>query len=145
MVVTTLTTVDGIRLAAYIHCVAEPPAASCSPMGSLRRRRTADVEALAGALVAAGYDVVTYDARGHGESEGKCTLGDLERHDVAAAVQATNPASGPVVLVGLSMGAIVVLRHAAEQAESGVRPAVGVVTVRARPRAGSSPATHAGC
>ena len=29
---------------------------------------------------------VTYDGRGHGESGGLCTLGDAERHDVAAAV-----------------------------------------------------------
>ena len=120
---TTLTTVDGIRLAAHTHCVAAPRGSVVVAHGFTASATHADVEALAGALGAAGYDVVTYDARGHGDSEGQCTLGDLERHDVAAAVQATNPASGPVVLVGVSMGAIAVLRHAAEQSESGVRPA----------------------
>jgi fermentation-respiration switch protein FrsA (DUF1100 family) len=39
-----------------------------------------------------------------------------------------------VVLVGMSMGAIAVLRHAAEQSGSGVRPAAGVVTVSAPAR-----------
>ena len=141
---TILTTVDGIRLAAHTHCVAAPRGSVVVAHGFSASATHADVEALAGALGAAGYDVVTYDARGHGDSEGQCTLGDLERHDVAAAVQATNPASGPVVLVGMSMGAIAVLRHAAEQSGSGVRPAAGVVTVSA-PRAGSSPGTHAGC
>jgi alpha-beta hydrolase superfamily lysophospholipase len=131
---TTLTTVDGIRLAGYLHCVAAPRGSVVVAHGFTASATHADVEALAGALGTAGYDVVTYDARGHGDSEGQCTLGDLERHDVAAAVQATNPASGPVVLVGLSMGAIAVLRHAAEQSTAGVRPAVGVVTVSAPAR-----------
>jgi len=131
---TTLTTVDGIRLAGYLHCVAAPRGSVVVAHGFTASATHADVEALAGALGTAGYDVVTYDARGHGNSEGQCTLGDLERHDVAAAVQATNPASGPVVLVGLSMGAIAVLRHAAEQSTAGVRPAVGVVTVSAPAR-----------
>jgi alpha-beta hydrolase superfamily lysophospholipase len=132
--VTILTTVDGIRLAAHTHCADAPRGSVVVAHGFTASATHADVEALAGAMVASGYDVITYDARGHGESEGQCTLGDLERHDVAAAVQATNPASGPVVLVGLSMGAIAVLRHAAEQSETGVRPAAGVVTVSAPAR-----------
>ena len=40
-------------------------------------------------------DVVCYDARGHGTSEGQSTLGDLERHDVAAAVDAAREAQRP--------------------------------------------------
>ena len=41
------------------------------------------------------------------------TLGDLERHDVAAAVDAARDRSDRVVLVGASMGAIAALRYAA--------------------------------
>ena len=44
------------------------------------------VVAVAERLQACGLDVVAYDARGHGQSGGEATLGDLERHDVAAAV-----------------------------------------------------------
>jgi alpha-beta hydrolase superfamily lysophospholipase len=75
-------------------------------------------------LQSAGYDVISYDARGHGGSAGLSTLGDMERHDVAAAVEAVRPRGLPVVLLGASMGAIAVLRHAAECAGL-----AGVVTV----------------
>jgi alpha-beta hydrolase superfamily lysophospholipase len=72
-----------------------------------------NVSALAEALHDDGVDVVCYDARGHGTSEGHSTLGDLERHDVAAAVEAARYRSDRVVLVGASMGAIAALRYAA--------------------------------
>lgn len=82
------------------------------------------VQAVAQALRAAGFDTVTYDARGHGESGGASTLGVLERHDVAAAAEVARELAPRVVLVGASMGAIAVLGHAARH--DGVR---GVVTV----------------
>ncbi len=69
--------------------------------------------AVAEALREAGHDVLSYDARGHRGSGGLCTLGDLERHDVAAAVELARERADRVVLVGASMGAIAVLRHAA--------------------------------
>src|SRR5262249_8934690 len=69
-----------------------------------------DVCDLAEVLHTDGVDVVCYDARGHGTSEGHSTLGDLERHDVAAAVDAARDRSDRVVLVGASMGAIAALR-----------------------------------
>ncbi len=72
-----------------------------------------NVCALAEALHDERVDVVCYDARGHGTSEGHSTLGDLERHDVAAAVEAARDRSDRVVLVGASMGAIAALRYAA--------------------------------
>lgn len=65
------------------------------------------------ALQEHGFDVVSYDGRGHGRSGGEATLGDLERLDVAAAVDALAVDDEPVVLVGESMGAIAALRHAA--------------------------------
>src|SRR5439155_23849763 len=133
--VTTLTTVDGVRLAAHLHHVARPRGTVVLAHGFTASATHDDVEALARALVEAGYDVVTYDARGHGASTGWCTLGDLERHDVAAAARAARPESGRVVLVGLSMGAIAVLRHASSN-ERGHDDAAGagVVTVSAPAR-----------
>jgi pimeloyl-ACP methyl ester carboxylesterase len=83
-----------------------------------------NVRALAEVLHDDGDDVFCYDARGHGGSEGHSTLGDLERHDVAAAVDAARDRSDRVVLVGASMGAIAALRYAA--ATDGV---AGVVSV----------------
>jgi alpha-beta hydrolase superfamily lysophospholipase len=79
------------------------------------------------ALLADGFDVVSYDSRGHGRSEGLCTLGDLESLDVAAAVASAKSKGLPVVLVGASMGAVAVLRYAAS---SGAEVA-GVVAVSA--------------
>lgn len=69
--------------------------------------------AVAETLQAEGLDVVSYDARGHGLSGGESTLGDLEVHDVAAAVQVARERAEATVLVGASMGAIAVLRYAA--------------------------------
>lgn len=83
----------------------------------------AGVVAVAEALSADGHRVLAYTARGHGDAEGLCTLGDLERHDVAAAVDLARADADRVVLVGTSMGAIAVLRHAADH------PVDGVVTV----------------
>jgi pimeloyl-ACP methyl ester carboxylesterase len=60
----------------------------------------------------AAVDVLSYDARGHGESGGFSTLGDLERNDVAAAVAAARTRHHRVALVGASMGAIATLAYA---------------------------------
>jgi pimeloyl-ACP methyl ester carboxylesterase len=58
-------------------------------------------------------DVLSYDARGHGGSGGLSTLGDLERHDVAAAVAYARTLHPRVALVGASMGAIAAIAYAA--------------------------------
>src|SRR5204862_6310851 len=68
---------------------------------------------VAEALHSDGLDVVCYDARGHGTSEGHSTLGDLEPHDVAAAADAARQHNDRVVHVGASMGAIAALRYGA--------------------------------
>jgi alpha-beta hydrolase superfamily lysophospholipase len=83
-----------------------------------------NVEGVAEALANDGYDVLTYDARGHGTSEGESTLGDHEQHDVAAAVSVARERTPDVVLVGASMGAIAALRYAATDPDL-----AGVVTV----------------
>jgi alpha-beta hydrolase superfamily lysophospholipase len=85
------------------------------------------VVALADALHDHDFDVTTYDARGHGRSGGVCTLGDLERFDVAAAVAVARARdrSARVILVGASMGAISSLRFAATDGAA----LAGVVTV----------------
>jgi pimeloyl-ACP methyl ester carboxylesterase len=58
--------------------------------------------------------VITFDFRGHGRSGGVSTLGDLEIKDLDAAVAwARELGYRRVVTVGFSMGASIVLRHAA--------------------------------
>lgn len=54
-----------------------------------------------------GYRCLLLDLRAHGRSQGKkCTLGWEERHDVTAAARwARAKGTGPLVLVGSSMGA----------------------------------------
>ncbi len=50
--------------------------------------------------------VVLYDARGHGESGGRSTLGVAEPDDLLAVAEAasTGPDAGPVILAGWSLG-----------------------------------------
>ena len=81
--------------------------------------------AVAEQLAGAGLEVVGYDARGHGQSGGEATLGDLERFDVAAATTVAREATDPIVLVGASVGAIAALRHAASVPGT----VAGIVTV----------------
>ncbi len=54
-------------------------------------------------------DVLTYDGRGHGASGGLSTLGDRERLDVAAALERAAGLEAPIVVTGISMGAIAAL------------------------------------
>jgi len=94
--------------------------------------RETKVVALAEALVDHGESVLALDARGHGASGGEATLGDRERLDVAAAVDATVDAqvhassSAPIVLVAASVGAIAALRFLADRRDSSI---AGVVIV----------------
>jgi pimeloyl-ACP methyl ester carboxylesterase len=58
--------------------------------------------------------VIMVDFRGHGRSAGSSTAGDVEVLDLDAAVRWAREAGyGRVATVGFSMGAAVVLRHAA--------------------------------
>jgi pimeloyl-ACP methyl ester carboxylesterase len=107
-----LLTADGLRLEAR-SVPGESGTAVVVTHGFASHQDHEDVLALAEALHADGHTVLTYDGRGHGRSEGACTLGDLEALDVAAAAAAAREDADRVVLVGASMGAIAVLRHAA--------------------------------
>lgn len=58
--------------------------------------------------------VVAFDFRGHGRSGGRCTVGADEIHDIEAAVrEARSLGYRKVATIGFSMGASIVLRHAA--------------------------------
>lgn len=85
----------------------------------------AKMVSLVDTLGAAGFAGIAYDSRGHGQSGGEATLGDRERWDVAAAVEAVGAPDQPVVLVAASAGAIAALRFAASAPGS----VAGVVSV----------------
>jgi uncharacterized protein len=60
-----------------------------------------------------GFDVVAYDSRAHGDSGGAaCTYGFFEKQDLSRVLDTVR--SGPVVLIGTSLGAAVALQEAAE-------------------------------
>lgn len=86
--------------------------------GATKDSRT--VSRVADAMTLDGHEVISYTARGHGESEGLCTLGDSEHRDVEAAVRLARADADRVVSVGASLGAIAVLRHASQEAPDGV-------------------------
>lgn len=73
-------------------------------------------------LLKEGYNVLVFDFRAHGKSEGKyTTVGDKELLDVKAAVgwlKKTHPEkAGKIGLIGFSMGAMVTIRSLAELEE----------------------------
>jgi uncharacterized protein len=109
----TIETDDGLALDARLQTQATSKGAVVVVHGFSATKDHPNVKAVADAIFDAGFDVVSYDCRGHGESGGSCTLGDLEQHDVAAAVRLAATASDRIALVGASMGGIAVLRYAA--------------------------------
>ncbi|HTV03498.1 MAG TPA: alpha/beta fold hydrolase [Luteitalea sp.] len=77
-----------------------------------------------------GFEVIAYDSRAHGTSEGAlCTYGVLERHDLRRVIATI--AKGPIILIGGSLGAAVALQTAAiEPRVSGVIAAEAFTDLR---------------
>jgi pimeloyl-ACP methyl ester carboxylesterase len=120
-----LHTADGLTLTADIWLPAEPPTSAVAlAHGFTAHRRDPSVMAMAHDLRDAGHAVVVPDMRGHGQSDGLCSLGDREGLDVAAAAAAARDLAPRVVLVGASLGAIAALRHGVDDPDL-----AGVVTV----------------
>ena len=120
-----LETGDGVELATRRWPVSERArAVVVLAHGLTANKDDARVVALASELHRQGFEVIAYDSRGHGQSGGQCTLGDLERHDVAAVVAWARTRNRSVILVGVSMGAVGVLSYAAT-----ANDLTGVVTV----------------
>jgi pimeloyl-ACP methyl ester carboxylesterase len=66
-------------------------------------------------LSARGFDVVAYDSRAHGDSGGEiCTYGFYEKRDLQRVLDALE--SGPMIVMGSSLGGAVALQAAAEDA-----------------------------
>lgn len=107
-----LTTADGERLHA-LHLPGAPELAVVLAHGFSGHTAKPDVRRIAVHL-GRTVGVLAYDARGHGASSGRSTLGDLEVLDVDAAVAAARQLGyARVVTCGWSMGGATVVRHAA--------------------------------
>ena len=125
----TLVTADGVRL--RVRRSSHPAGARALIVvvhGFAAGRDNPDVRALADQLFAAQFDVVTYDARGHGLSEGRSGVGSTEHLDVACVLTHVATTVMPVVIVGVSMGAIAVVAHLAG-IEAQNRNVIGAVLV----------------
>jgi len=108
----SLTTSDGVAIAAD-HWPADGALGYVVAHGFTGSGRTARMRRIAGQLAGTGAAVLALDFRGHGRSGGHSTLGDLEVHDVAAAVAFLRAAGhARIALIGWSMGGSVVLRYA---------------------------------
>jgi pimeloyl-ACP methyl ester carboxylesterase len=89
----------GARLGSivYLHGIADN---RTSASGAIQR------------FVPRGFDVVAYDSRAHGNSDGEaCTYGFFEKDDLRRVLETLDP--GPIVLIGTSLGAAVALQEAA--------------------------------
>jgi uncharacterized protein len=81
----------------YLHGVADNRSSAVSAIDWLTQR---------------GFDVVAYDSRAHGQSDGTiCTYGFYEKRDLKHVIDSL--ASGPVVLIGSSLGGAVAIQGAA--------------------------------
>jgi alpha-beta hydrolase superfamily lysophospholipase len=77
-------------------------------MGDSRRSSVG----IAAHLVPRGFDVLAYDSRAHGQSEGSsCTYGVYEKQDLLRVLPTI--AHRPIILFGVSLGAAVALQAAA--------------------------------
>ena len=64
-------------------------------------------------FVARGFEIIAYDSRAHGESEGEaCTYGYYEKRDLERVLDRVE--RRPIVVMGFSMGAAVALQAAAD-------------------------------
>jgi pimeloyl-ACP methyl ester carboxylesterase len=108
---TTLVTQDGVPIDA-IHLPGQKGLAIIVAHGFTLSWQRPHVWRVANRFnLAAG--VITFDFRGHGRSGGLSTLGDLEIKDLDVAVAyARELGYARIAVVGFSMGASIVLRHA---------------------------------
>lgn len=83
----------------YLHGIADNRGSSAGVIERYRAR---------------GFDIVAYDSRAHGDSEGEfCTYGYFEKDDLRRVLDSA--AAAPVVLIGTSLGAAVALQAAAAE------------------------------
>jgi pimeloyl-ACP methyl ester carboxylesterase len=115
----SLLTADGIALAAlHWPTSSTPPVAVVVLVHGLAARKDhPHIQALAERLQGNGFEVLSYDARGHGASAGIFTLGHREHLDVESAAAWARERGVPTILVGASLGGVATLRYACDHPE----------------------------
>ncbi len=103
---------DGLTLRGW-HCrAAEPTRATVIYLHGTADNRGSSV-GIIHRFAPLGVDVIAYDSRRHGQSEGDvCTYGFFEKRDLRRIIDSVR--ADPVVLFGTSLGAAVALQEAAE-------------------------------
>jgi alpha-beta hydrolase superfamily lysophospholipase len=104
---------DGVALEGWwFHAAAQPARGTIVYLHGVADNRGSSV-GIADHFVPMGYDVVSYDSRAHGESEGNaCTYGYYEKADLARVLDRLD--RPPFIMMGTSMGAAVALQAAAD-------------------------------
>jgi fermentation-respiration switch protein FrsA (DUF1100 family) len=121
-----LRTAEGIRLSLWLLKTGGATLGTVIYLHGVSESKIAGLP-MAGALLSAGWNVLLYDARRHGESGGAfCTYGFYEKHDVSTIISwlhSRPDTSGcRIALFGSSMGAAVAI-----QAASRDRRVAGVI------------------
>ncbi|NJE06028.1 alpha/beta fold hydrolase [Thermococcus sp. M36] len=115
----TIETEDGLKLSGW--WIPNESDKTVIPLHGYTRSRWDEVymRPLTGFLLGEGYNVLVFDFRAHGESEGKyTTVGDKEIADVKAAVEwlkEKHPEKAEkIALIGFSMGGMLTIRSLAD-------------------------------
>lgn len=102
---------EGVELAAWRCATSAPRRGTVVYLHGVADNRTSSVGTVE-RFGKRGFDVIAYDSRAHGESEGEaCTYGFFEKEDLRHVLAGVD--GGPIVLLGTSLGAAVALQEAA--------------------------------
>lgn len=113
---------DGVELRGWLFPARPPARGTVIFLHGRNQNRDAGI-VVARRLVPLGYDVLAYDSRAHGASDGQySTFGYYEKWDVSRAIDFLG--ADRVVLAGVSLGSAVAIQAAAEDPR-----VVGVVAV----------------
>ena len=130
-----LATAEGIRLSLWLMKAGGAARGTVIYLHGVSESKIAGLP-MAAALLGAGWNVLLYDARRHGDSGGSfCTYGFYEKHDVSTIISWLHSrleAEGRrIVLFGSSMGAAVAIQAAArERRVAGVIAESGFASLR---------------
>lgn len=103
---------DGLILRGWFCAAAAPRRGTIVYLHGIADNRSSSAGLIA-RYVPRGFDVIAYDGRAHGRSDGEfCTYGVYERRDLRKVIATVAP--GPVVLIGTSLGGAVALQTAAD-------------------------------
>jgi pimeloyl-ACP methyl ester carboxylesterase len=102
----------GVTLKAWRCAAASPARGTIVYLHGIADSRSSAVGAVQ-RFLPRGFNVVAYDSRAHGESTGDaCTYGFFEKQDLRRVIDTLG--TGPVILIGTSLGAAVALQEAAD-------------------------------